>query len=268
MTPGALTLFQLNGHAALVTGATQGVGAAIAVALARAGADLVLHGLEWNDAAEAVRKECESHGATTASVIGDLSGPIESSVSNLFEKSVQLLPKIDLVVSNAGTYSDQPFLQMTVDSFERTMRLNVGSHFFLVQRFAQHWTKLNISGRVILVGSINGRLAEPTHSAYDTSKGAIEAMVKTLCVELAPYGIRVNGLAPGLFVTPLTTDALSDRATMNWMQLHTPNGSVPGPEVAGDAAVFLLSDAAQHIHGHMLMVDGGMSIWQQPDVPR
>jgi NAD(P)-dependent dehydrogenase (short-subunit alcohol dehydrogenase family) len=251
----------------LVTGSTQGVGAAIAIALARAGADVVLHGLEWNDQAESVRSECESLGAKTAAIHCDLSGPVESCVSKVFEMAIEAMPNLDLLVSNAGTYSDRPFLQMTVESFERTMRLNVSSHFFLVQRFAQYWTASRTSGRVLLIGSINGRLAEPTHSAYDTSKGAIEAMVKTLCVELAPHGIRVNGLAPGLFVTPLTAKALADGEAMRWMKLHTPNGRVPGPEVAGDAAAFLLSDSAEHIHGHMLMVDGGMSIWQQPDLP-
>ena len=120
---------------------------------------------------------------------------------------------------------------------------------------------------MLLTGSINGRLAEQTHAAYDTSKGAVEAMVKTLAVELAPHGIRVNGLAPGLFHTPLTAPALENADVMKWMQLHTPNGKVPGPEVAGEAAVFLTGDAAEHIVGHMLMVDGGMSIWQQPDLP-
>jgi NAD(P)-dependent dehydrogenase (short-subunit alcohol dehydrogenase family) len=116
-----------------------------------------------------------------------------------------------------------------------------------------------------MVGSINGRLAEQTHAAYDTSKGAVEMMVRTLCVELAPHGIRVNGIAPGLFRTPLTSAALDDPRFLEWMQRHTPNGQVPGPEVAGEAAVFLLSDAASHIHGQMLLIDGGMSVWQQPN---
>ncbi len=116
-----------------------------------------------------------------------------------------------------------------------------------------------------MIGSINGRLAEPTHAGYDTSKGAVEMMVRTLCVELAPHKIRVNGLAPGLFRTPLTERALSDPHVLKWMQYHTPNGQVPGPEVAGECAAFLLSDAAQHVHGQMLLVDGGMSVWQQPD---
>jgi NAD(P)-dependent dehydrogenase (short-subunit alcohol dehydrogenase family) len=158
-----------------------------------------------------------------------------------------------------------PYLELTVESFERTMRLNVAAYFFLTQLFARHWVHQSIAGRVLMIGSINGRLAEPTHAAYDTSKGAVEMMVKTLCVELAPYGIRVNGLAPGLFRTPLTAAALDNPRLAMWMQRHTPNGKIPGPEVAGEATAFLVSDAAEHIHGQMLLVDGGMSCWQQPD---
>jgi NAD(P)-dependent dehydrogenase (short-subunit alcohol dehydrogenase family) len=106
------------------------------------------------------------------------------------------------------------------------------------------------------------------HAAYDTSKGAIEAMVRTLCVSLAPRGIRVNGIAPGLVRTPLTASALDQPGVTEWMRLHTPNGQVPGAEVCGSAAAFLVSDQAWHIHGQMLLIDGGMSSWQQPDPPR
>lgn len=92
-------------------------------------------------------------------------------------------------------------------------------------------------------------------------------MVKSLCVSLAPHRIRVNGVAPGLFRTPLTASALDKPAVSDWMKLHTPNGEVPGPEVCAEAAVYLLSNAARHVTGQMLLVDGGMSAWQQPDMP-
>lgn len=264
---GEPTMKLLAGRRALITGSSQGVGRAIALAIARAGADVVLHGLRRDDAACEAEESCRSLGVRVAFVEGDLSGPTTEAVQHVFEEARRLLPDINLLVNNAGTYADVPFLEMTVESFERTMRLNVASHFFMTQSFAREWVAGHIDGRVLLVGSINGRLAEPVHSAYDTSKGALEMMVRTLCVELAPRGIRVNGLAPGLFRTPLTEPALRDPRVLQWMRHHTPNGEVPGPEVAGEAAVFLLSDAARHIHGQMLLVDGGMSAWQQPDPP-
>ena len=147
-------------------------------------------------------------------------------------------------------------------TYDRTMRLNVAAPFFLTQRFARHWVQNQVAGRVLMIGSINGRLAEPTHACYDTSKGAIDAMVRSLCVTLAPLGIRVNGLAPGLVRTPLTSIIDRDERFRRWMELHTPNQQVPHSDVCGGGAVFLCSDAAEHIQGQMLLVDGGMSWWQ------
>ncbi len=257
---------KLVGHTALVTGSSQGVGRAIAVALARAGANLVLHGLHDDDLAKEAVAECQQHNVNVQFLACDLSTD-NNSVIAFAEEVAGLASDVDILVNNAGGYFDVPFLELDPTIFEKTMRLNVFSYFLLTQWFAKRWVENKTHGRVLMVGSINGRLAERTHASYDTSKGAVEMMVKSLCVELAPHNIRVNGIAPGLFQTPLTAPALDDPKTKTWMERHTPNGQVPGPEVAGEAAVFLLSDAAKHIHGHMLMVDGGMSAWQQPPSP-
>jgi glucose 1-dehydrogenase len=258
----------LKGHRALVTGATQGVGRAIALALANAGADIVLHGLRLDARAEQTRRQCEATGVHVALVEADLSSRPAEAAERLFRDATRASAGIDLLVNNAGTCLDaMHFLDVSADLFERTMRLNVHAPFFLTQQFARRWVEQGTQGRVLFTGSINGRLAESNHAAYDTSKGAVEMMVKTLCVALAPRGIRVNGMAPGLVRTPLTEAFLSDPKAMAWMQMHTPNGEVPGPDVCGEAAAFLLSDAAWHIHGQMLLVDGGMSAWQQPDPP-
>ncbi|HBJ34636.1 MAG TPA: oxidoreductase, partial [Planctomycetaceae bacterium] len=134
--------------------------------------------------------------------------------------------------------------------------------------YARRWVAGSVAGRVLMTGSINGILAEPDHVTYDASKGAVAAMVRSLCVALAPMNIRVNSMAPGLVRTPLTGTVLdTDADAKRWMQLHTPNGAVPDASVCGDTAVFLLSDAATHIHGQTILVDGGMSVWQQPDLP-
>ena len=258
----------LKGHKALVTGATHGVGRAIAVALARAGADVVIHGLRDDAQAQEARTECAASGVQAAVVTGDLATDPAAATARLFAAATGVLPGIDLLANNAGTCLDtMPFLDVPPAIFQQTMRLNVEAPYLLTQQFARDWVARGVPGRVLFTGSINGRLAEPNHSAYDTSKGAVEMMVKTLCVSLAPKGIRVNGLAPGLVRTPLTEAFLSDPQALAWMQLHTPNGAVPGAEACGEAAAFLLGDAASHIHGHMLLVDGGMSAWQQPDAP-
>src|SRR5206468_6129560 len=132
--------------------------------------------------------------------------------------SLAALPGINILVNNAGSLFDVPFLDMDLARFEKTLRLNVSSGYFLAQRFARHWVANKTAGRVLFVGSINGRLAEQVHTAYDTSKGAVEMMVKTLCVALAPFNIRVNGMAPGLVRTPLTA-VLDERPDFyRWMR--------------------------------------------------
>ncbi len=229
---------------------------------------MIIHGKEDEAHAEPVLAACRFAGVRCEFISGDLTEPTDQCVDELFQSAINLMPDIDILVNNAGGLFDVEYLDMDTDRFESTMRLNVAAPYFLTQAFARRWIERGTAGRVLFTGSINGRLAEATHTAYDTSKGAIETMVKTLCVALAPHGIRVNGMAPGLVRTPLTSAALDAAPRFNdWMELHTPNKKVPHSDVCGGAAAFLLSDLAEHIHGQMLLVDGGMSAWQQPDPP-
>ncbi|WP_246106080.1 SDR family NAD(P)-dependent oxidoreductase [Rosistilla ulvae] len=259
--------FDLTGSTALITGGTQGVGAAIAIAIAGSGGNVVLHGLRDDDAAQQTLAACRAQGANADLLLGDLAGPTEDCIGRLFDSATAAHPEINMLVNNAGTYIDVPFLEMDFERYQRTMQLNVAAGFFLTQAFARRWVDRQARGRVLFTGSINGQLAEPDHVAYDSSKGAVLAMVKSLCVALAPHGIRVNGMAPGLVKTPLTGVLETDQDLDAWMRLHTPNGRVPEASACGGAAVFLLSDEAEHVHGQMLLVDGGMSAWQQPDMP-
>jgi NAD(P)-dependent dehydrogenase (short-subunit alcohol dehydrogenase family) len=260
-------MIDLAGHSALITGSTKGVGRSIAEAFARAGADVVLHGRSEDENARLVMANCRQAGVQAEFVTGDLAGETIAAVDEVFAEATSKLPGIDILVNNAGTYMDKPYLEMDWPTYEHTMRLNVASPYFLTQRFARRWIAGGVKGRVLMIGSINGRLAEQDHTCYDSSKGAIEAMVKSLCVALAPHGIRVNGLAPGLVRTPLTSVIDRDQRFARWMELHTPSGEVPHSDVCGGGAVFLCSDFAEQIHGQMLLVDGGMSAWQQPDMP-
>ena len=222
-------------------------------------AQVVTHGLEATASAGALYQRF---------ITCDLSLVNAQLVEDLFRRTIDLLPGCDILVNNAGAFFDLPFEQMTFERFEKTIRLNVQAGYFLAQRFAKHWIERKIRGRILFTGSINGRLAEPNSTAYDISKGAVEMMVKTLAVSLAQKGIRVNGMAPGLVRTAVTSWLETRPERARWMELHTPNGNVPGPEVCGPAAVYLCSDAAEHVHGQMLLVDGGMSAWQQPDPPK
>lgn len=252
----------LKGHAALITGSTKGVGRAIAEAYAAAGADVLIHGRDESAEGEQALIACRACGVRAAFVAADLSQPETDGA--LFEAAINAMPNLDILVNNAGQHFDIAFEEMTRDRFTRTMRLNVESAYFLTQSFAKHWIANHVNGRVLFIGSINGRLAEPNSTAYDTSKGAIEMMVRSLTVALAPKHIRVNGLAPGLVKTPQTSWIDTRPESARWIAHHTPNGQIPGAEVCGAGAVYLVSDEAEHVHGHMLLIDGGMSAWQHP----
>lgn len=262
-------MIDLKGHGALVTGSTSGIGRAIALAYAHAGAGVVVHGPPAaKKDGQRVVKECRAAGAQVEFVACDLLRQPDQAAEELFQAATAALGKIDILVNNAGHFQDVPFQEMTLDRFERTMRLNVAAPYFLAQRFVRHWMAQHVGGRIIFTGSINGRLAEPDCTAYDISKGAIEMMVKSLCVSLAPKGIRVNGIAPGLVRTHATKWLDTQPLDARWVEYHTPDGRVAEADVCGPAAVFLASDAAEHVHGQMLLVDGGMSAQQRPRRPK
>lgn len=258
-------MMDFSGKTIFITGSTQGVGLAVAEHLADLGANLVLHGFAEDASASAAMTRCQKQDNSVHLITGDLTQDQPEGIESLVNQAWEVAGTIDMLVCNAGTYIDQPFLEMDYERFDKTMRLNVYAYFLTVQQVARRWVAEGHEGRVVLVGSINGRLAEDVHVAYDTSKGAVEMMVKSMAVSLAPHQIRVNGMAPGLVYTPLTAPALDDPTFMQWMQKHTPNGQVPAPDACGGAVAFLLSDTAWHVHGQMILVDGGMSAWQQPD---
>lgn len=257
---------RLEDRTAFITGGTQGVGGAIAKRLAAAGCNLILQGLKQDSRAENTITECRKLGVDVRAFYCDLGVPVSESISWLKSEMPKQFSDISILINNVGIFSEPNFLEVTHETFERTMRLNVEFGYFLTQAFAKAWVNAEVPGRILFTGSINGVLAEPGHTIYDASKGAVHSLVRSLSVSLAPHGIRVNGMAPGLVSTPLTAPAL-DKAAMAWMKLHTPNGEVPGPESCAGAALFLVSDEAEHVQGQILLVDGGMSAWQQPDLP-
>ncbi len=262
-----MTPFALTSRRVLVTGGTSGIGAAMASAVCQAGGDVVLVGLNDEEVARQSIEQCRRTGQSAELLVADLSRDPGDWIDAMVDEAERRLPGIDTLINNAGVYLDGDYLQTTPEIYRRTMNINVASGFFLTQAMARRWVSRSVAGRVLFTGSVNGLLAEQDHASYDTSKGAVAAMVRSLCVALAPHGIRVNSIAPGLIRTPLTAPAIDADGLGDWMRMHTPNQQIPSAEACGGAAVFLLSDAAEHIHGQTLYVDGGMSAWQQPGPP-
>jgi len=244
--------FSLAPSAALVTGSTKGIGHAIALGLGAAGADVIFHGT----------KRSENLPPGCRFIPADLVAP--DAPANLVAAAFQETPSLGLLVCNAGSFFDVPFLEMDAARWERTMNLNVRATYFLVQAFARELVAHQRSGAVVIVSSTNGFQAEDDSTAYDTSKGALVMMTRSLAQSLAQHRIRVNGLAPGLIHTPLTDSWLGGKKpeTRRHYEKKILLGRIGEPVDCAGAAVFLLSPAAAYITGQVLVVDGGLTVGQ------
>ena len=242
--------FSLDGHAALVTGSSQGLGLAMGKALQEAGARVVFHGLQ------------DSVEGLTSYVQADLmqnDGP-----QRLVDAAFQLEPGLDTLVCNAGSFFDLPFLEMTRERWDKTMQLNLASAFFTAQAFAKRLVAEKRGGSIVITSSTNGFQGEIDSCAYDTSKGALVMLTKSLAVSLADHGIRVNGVAPGLIKTPLTAQWMEskDRSLLDHYEKKILLRRVGAPEDVAGAVTFLCSSAASYITGEIIVVDGGLTSCQ------
>jgi len=238
--------------AVAITGSTTGIGYAIAEAFAQAGARLAINSHIADTAAVARLSditECHFIEADISTVAG-----AQGFVAQASEK----LGRLDTLVNNAGTYRDIEFDDLTEAIFERTFNLNVKGYLFAAQAFVKQLSAEQSNPSIICVGSTNSLAAEKNSVVYDTSKGAVLMLIRSLAVTLASRGIRVNGIGPGIVETPLTKAGLDTPGVRPALERQIPLGRVGMPADIGGAAVFLASPAARYITGQMLYVDGGI----------
>ncbi|MFV0338079.1 MAG: SDR family NAD(P)-dependent oxidoreductase [Chthoniobacterales bacterium] len=239
--------FDLSGQVALVTGSTRGIGAGIAASFAAAGAKVLRNGTRPTGEKDVL--------------VYDLLKP--EAPEQMIEEAFSREPDLSMLVCNAGSFFDTSFLEMDQERFTKTIQLNVQHVYFLIQGFAKRLIAKKRPGSVVIVSSTNGFWAEENSTAYDMSKGALVMLTRSLALNLAAHNIRVNGMAPGLIRTPLTSD---------WMDTHPEKvrhyekkillGKVGKPEDCGGACVFLCSPAARYIVGQIIVVDGGLTVGQ------
>jgi NAD(P)-dependent dehydrogenase (short-subunit alcohol dehydrogenase family) len=182
----------------------------------------------------------------------------------LVEAAFALEPGLDTLICNAGSFFDLPLLEMTRERWDKTMQLNLASAFFTVQAFARRLVAEKRGGSIVITSSTNGFQAEADSCAYDASKGALVMLTKSLAVSLADHGIRVNGVAPGLIKTPLTSTWMEsrDRSVLDHYEKKILLRRVGTPQDVAGTAVFLCSPASSYITGEIIVIDGGLTTGQ------
>ncbi len=250
-----LELFSLSGRTALVTGSSQGIGLALADALASAGARVVLNARDagrLERAAAALR----AHGRRVETAAFDVTDAdaVERAVADIEAR----IGALDILVNNAGMQHRGAFAEFPLEAWRRLTATNVDSVFLVGRAVAQRMVPRG-RGKIVNVCSVQSELARPGIAPYTATKGAVKMLTKGMAVDLGAHGIQVNGLGPGYFETELTRTLVADEAFSAWLARRTPAGRWGEVRELSGAVVFLASEASSFVNGHILYVDGGIT---------
>lgn len=254
---------KLAGKVALVTGSSQGIGQAIAIRLAAEGANVIINYRSHPEGAEATVEKVNAAGGKCHAVEGfsiqaDMS--MMADVQRLVAESIDHFGKLDILVNNAGIEKHAPFWEVTEADYDKVLDVNLKGAFFATQALVKHLLETKRPGRVINISSVHEDLPFPNFTAYCCSKGAIKMMARNLAVELGPYGITVNNVAPGAIETPINTKLLNDPDKLNALLQNIPLGRLGQPDDVSGLVAFLASDDAAYVTGSTFFVDGGL-LW-------
>ena len=245
--------FKLDGKSALVTGASAGLGAAIAQALAEAGARVACHGNTRSpqDTCDAI----ESQGGVAFPLVGDLAQP--QTPSELIAKTLEHFSKLDILINNAGTIRRAPAVDYSEEDWSAVIEVNLSSVFRLCQLAGRHMIENNKGGKIVNIASLLSFQGGITVPAYAASKGGVGQLTKALANEWAKHGINVNAIAPGYMSTTNTAALRADEVRNRQILERIPAGRWGNPKDVAGAALFLSSPASDYVNGHLLVVDGG-----------
>ncbi|MNV30135.1 Glucose 1-dehydrogenase [compost metagenome] len=256
----------LKGQTALVTGANSGIGRAVAVALGKAGADVVVNYVANPADAEVVAEEIRSGGQRAMTVQADVAD--EAQVQAMFDAAVREFGTVDILVSNAGRERNAPFHEMSLADWDAVMNVNLRGAFLCarsaVREFLRRGVRPGISvaaGKIIFTSSVHEVIPWAGHVNYAASKGGLMLLMKSLAQEVSEKRIRVNSIAPGAIRTPINTAAWSTPEAYADLMKLVPYKRIGEPDEVGRAAVWLASDFSDYIVGTTIFVDGGMTLY-------
>ncbi len=256
----------LAGQPALVTGANSGIGRAVALGLARAGADVAVNYVTHPETADEVAHEIEAMGRRAITLKADVSK--EDEVERMFADAIAKFGTLHVMVSNAGLQRDSPFDKMTLEQWNTVIGVNLTGQFLCTRAAAREFLRRGVvasvscaAGKMICMSSVHQQIPWGGHVNYATSKGGIMMMMKSIAQELAPHFIRVNGIGPGAIRTPINTAAWDTPAAYADLMTLVPYKRIGEPDDIAQAAVWLASDAADYVTGATLFVDGGMTLY-------
>jgi 2-dehydro-3-deoxy-D-gluconate 5-dehydrogenase len=250
----SLDLFRLGGKTALVTGASRGLGAGMAIALAASGAEVALHA-STRPAADTAN---EIHGATvrpTHLLTGDLSDP--RTPRRLIDEAIAKMGRLDILVNNAGIIRRQPAAEHSDELWDSVIEVNLSSVFRLCRSAGAHMIERREGGKIINVASLLSFQGGVTVPGYAAAKGGVMQLTKALANEWAPHNISVNAIAPGYMETDNTTALRQDPVRSRQIGERIPAGRWGTPQDLAGAVIFLASRASDYVNGHVLVVDGG-----------
>ena len=253
---------KLSGKVALVTGSSQGLGKAIAIRLAKEGANVVINYRSHPEGAEETVKQVEAAGGRCHAVEGfsiqaDL-GMVDE-VNRLLQQSIEHFGHLDILVNNAGIEKHAPFWDVTEEDFDKVMNVNLKGVFFATQAMVKHLMENQRPGRIINISSVHEDLPFPNFAPYCCSKGGLKMLTRNLGVELGSLGITINNVAPGAIETPINTKLLNDPEKLNSLLKNIPLGRLGQPDDVSGLVAFLASDDAAYVTGTTFVVDGGLT---------
>jgi glucose 1-dehydrogenase len=257
---------RLKGQSALVTGANSGIGKAVAIEMAKEGANVMINYVTNEDAVKEMLSEIKVFGGTASAFRADVSS--EEEVENMFREIIRTFGTIDILVNNAGIQKDSEFADMSLHDWQLVLNVNLTGQFLCAREAVREFLRRGpvpersaSVGKIICMSSVHETIPWAGHVNYATSKGGIKMLMQSMAQELGPKKIRINSIAPGAIKTPINYSAWSTPGAEAKLLQLIPYGRVGEPYDIAKAAVWLASDESDYVHGTTLFVDGGMTLY-------